>query len=1043
MQRQLHSLLSFLLCLLTLSNLSAQDLDLSLFQGMKTRNIGPAGMSGRVTAIDVNLSNLKEIYLGTAAGGIWKSTNAGFTFDPIFNQEKTASIGSIAIYQHNPNLIYVGTGEGNPRNSHNEGQGMYKSLDGGNSWQQIGLEQTHLIHRVIVHPDNPDIVWAGVEGSAWKDSEHRGIYKSIDGGKSWSKTLYIDQETGCADLVIDPSNPNKLLAAMWSHRRNPDYFRSGGAGSGLYLSYDGGESWKQITDKQGLPSGELGRIGLSFSPSNSSYVYAYIESKQTGIFRSTNGGEKWERRSPPEAKNIGGRPFYYADIYVDSKNENRLYSIATNVTVSEDGGKTWRVFGSSSKIHTDHHAWWSHPEDPDYILIGNDGGLHITQDRGKKWDFVDHLPLAQFYHVRVDNDIPYNVYGGLQDNGSWIGPSQTWFKGGIRNLYWQRLSVGDGFDVVPDPMDSQYGYAMGQAGNLVRYHRSSGQLLKIKPIHPEGEYLRFNWNTGIGIDPFDNKTVYYGSQYLHKSSDYGNSWEIISPDLTTNDPSKQRSLRSGGLSFDVTGAENYTTIISIAPSPVQQGVIWVGTDDGNVQLTQDGGKSWSNLIDRIPDVPAQTWVPHIKASTHTAGEAFVVFDDHRRGNHQPYIFRTSNFGKKWERIVDQSDVNSFAYCFEQDPIEPHLYFCGTDDGLYVSIDAGDHWHRWTHGYPTVPTRDLVIHPRDHDLVIGTFGRSFWILDDIRPLRAIAAQGTQLLNKPITVFDPPQAILAIIGESIGYREGKVGDFLYKGENRPYGALITYALKIDEASKAHSDKMPLDKQVKIEIRKKSGELLRTLYQVPQNGINRVNWKLDRDAVRLATLAKPSKIMAPKGGFAVPPGTYVASISYQNQQATTDIQVVADPRLSISDSEIQKKEQMIMEFLQLAAKVTATADQIRSLEKSLTFIGSKLNSNPNPALEKQLKGFKMQLQAHKEALLGKKVQGIFRDPAVMISVLYQTQYLLDHPLAPSSPNQATQLTHAQNKWKMFQQAFEPFQQQQLMGLKKSVQQAGIGIW
>lgn len=1021
----------------------AQSLDMSLFPGMKPRNIGPAGMSGRVTAIDVNLSNPKEIYLGTAAGGIWKSQNAGFTFDPIFDKEKTASIGSIAIYQKNPNLIYVGTGEGNPRNSHNEGLGMYKSLDGGKSWKQIGLEETRLIHRVIVHPDNPDIVWAGVEGSAWKDSEHRGIYKSTDGGETWSKTLYVDQETGCADLVIDPSNPNKLVAAMWSHRRNPDYFRSGGPGSALYISYDGGDSWKQIKPQQGIPSGELGRIGLSISPSNPEYIYAYIESKSTGIFRSTNGGEKWTRRSPPKAKNIGGRPFYYADIYVDTKNENRLYSIATNVTVSEDGGKTWAVFGSSSRIHTDHHAWWSHPDDPDYILIGNDGGLHLTQDRGKKWDFVDHLPLAQFYHVRVDNEIPYNVYGGLQDNGSWIGPSQTWFKGGIRNLYWQRLSVGDGFDVVPDMEDSQYGYAMGQAGNLVRYHRPSGQLLKIKPIHPEGTYLRFNWNAGIGVDPFDKRTIYYGSQFLHKSTDHGKSWEIISPDLSTNNPDKQRSLQSGGLTYDVTGAENYTTIISIAPSPVQEGVIWVGTDDGNVQLTQDGGKSWTNLIDRIEGVPANTWIPHIKASPHRAGEAFVVFDDHRRGNWEPYVYHTSNFGKKWIRIVGPEDVNSFAYCIEQDPVEANLLFCGTDDGLYVSIDAGKNWDRWTHGYPTVPTRDMVIHPRDHDLVLGTFGRSFWILDDIRPLREIASKGTKILNQDLVAFEAPQAVLAIIGESIGYREGKVGDFLYQGENRPYGALISYAVNLDEEQTNSTEKVPLDKQVKLEIRNAEGSLVRTIYQVPKNGVNRVNWKLVRDGVRPPSMKKPAKETAARGGFSVPPGTYDVSISYQGQTANTQVVVVPDPRISVSDQDIQEKEKMVREFLQMAKAMTNAADQIRDLEKSLSFIEGQVKDKPNESLSRQITNFKKQLNAHKEALIGKEVQGIYRDPKTMMSVLYQTQYLLDHSLAAPSPNLSNQLTHAKNAWAGFQETFEPFQQQQLMELKKAVQQAGIGLW
>ena len=416
---------------------------MSLFHGLKPRNIGPSGMSGRVTTIDVELSNPKHILIGAAAGGIWESFNGGFTWKPIFENEKTASIGSIAIYQKNPAIIYVGTGEGNPRNSQNSGWGMYKSIDGGKSWQHLGLENTRQIHRVIVHPDNPDVVWAGVSGATWGDSEDRGVYKTTDGGKSWEKILYVNQNTGIADLVIDPQNPNKLIAAMWEHKRTAWNFHSGGPGSAIYITYDGGENWKKVS--KGLPAGNLGRIGLSFAPSSPNYVYAFVESKSNGIFRSEDGGETWKRQSKPKAKNIGNRPFYYADIYADSKNENRVYTISTTVNVSEDGGKTWSVFAPGNKIHTDHHAFWSHPDDSDYILIGSDGGLHITLDRGKKWNFSDHLPLAQFYHVRVDNEKPYNIYGGLQDNGSWAGPSQTWFKGGIRNMYWQRLSVGRWF----------------------------------------------------------------------------------------------------------------------------------------------------------------------------------------------------------------------------------------------------------------------------------------------------------------------------------------------------------------------------------------------------------------------------------------------------------------------------------------------------------------------------------------------------------------------------------------------------------------------
>ncbi len=563
----------------------AQKLNMDMVPGLKPRNIGPAGMSGRVTSIDVLLSDPSVIYLGSAAGGLWHSENGGDTWKPLFTDQVVASIGVVKINQNNPSEIWVGTGEGNPRNSQNSGYGIYRSLDGGQNWQLMGLENTRTIHRIIQHRDDPNTLVVAVTGSAWGDSPHRGIYKTTDGGDTWRKTLFVNDRTGASDLVVDPQNPNKLYAGMWEYRRWPWFFKSGGSGSGIYVSNDGGESWTKSTHENGLPEGELGRIGLSVAPTNPNIVYAYVESKKNAIYRSEDGGRTWKQRSKAGDKKIGDRPFYYADIYVDTQNENRVYSIATEVTISEDGGKTWETYVPGNQVHTDHHAWWSHPQNNEFILLGHDGGANITFDRGKKWRFFDNLPLAQFYHVRVDNDFPYNVYGGLQDNGSWKGPSQVWFKGGIRNMYWQRLSVGDGFDMVPDPVNSDYGWSMGQKGNLFRYHTTSGQLLRVRPQHPEGVPLRFNWNAGIALDPFDNKVVYYGSQYLLKSNDYGANWQVISPDLTTNDPQKQDQLNTGGLTYDNTGAENYTTIISVVPSELEQGVIWVGTDYGNLQLT--------------------------------------------------------------------------------------------------------------------------------------------------------------------------------------------------------------------------------------------------------------------------------------------------------------------------------------------------------------------------------------------------------------------------------------------------------------------------
>lgn len=1040
-----------LLFLVQISGIFAQDIEMDMFHGIKPRNIGPAGMSGRVTALEVDLNDMDNIYLGSAAGGIWKSENSGHTWETIFENEMAASIGAIALYQKNPNIIYVGTGEGNPRNSQNSGWGMYKTMDGGRTWKHLGLELTRQIHRVIVNPNNPNNVVIGVSGASWGASEHRGIYRTKDGGKTWKKTLYINDRTGCSDLVVDPSNPQKMMAGMWEHNREPWFFKSGGPNSGLYMTLDGGDTWNEITE--GLPESDLGRIGLSFAPSKPSFVYAYIESKSNAIFRSEDGGFSWKKMSKPKDSKIGNRPFYYADIYCDVKNENRIYSIATEVTISEDGGKTWASFAPGNKIHTDHHAWWAHPTDQDYLMVGHDGGLNITHDRGKNWWFPDNLPLAQFYHVSVDMEMPYNIYGGLQDNGSWRGPSQTFFKGGIRNMYWQRLSVGDGFDVVADPLNNEYGYAMGQAGNLVRYHTKSGQLLKIKPVHPDGEYLRFNWNAGIAINPHDKKTIYYGSQYLHKTSDHGKSWEIISSDLTTNNPEKQKWLETGGLTYDVTGAEFHTTIISIAPSPKNEDIIWVGTDDGNVQITRDGGKNWTNCIDRMKGVPPTTWVTQITASPHNEGEAFVVFDDHRRNNWDVLVYRTKDYGKTWARIADNNDMRGYALSFVQDPVEPKLYFCGTEFGLYVSFDEGTNWQKWTHKLPTMPIQDMVIHPRDHDLVLGTFGRAFWIIDDIRPLREMAKMGAQnLKNKDLHVFQIPDALLAIIGESIGYRHGKIGDALYNGENRAYGSLISFYLKEGEdsnvKSKKSSPKEPFiaNENVKIEIRDKYDEIVRTLYTKPYKGVNRVNWKLDRDAPRSPNQSKPKSERPTRGTMSIPPGNYVATVSYKGFKMSQELSVLSDPRLEISEEDILLKNIMIQKHFAQIGELTEVMDEIREIQSNLKFLEEKIKSKEEITDENwvnKIKDLKKDLKSFEHKIVGEKKQGIYRKPDTMTSHIYNVRSSLGHTLSPPTPNQELQMNITTKFIENFMNEYETFKKGQLAGFKKQVLELDIGLF
>jgi photosystem II stability/assembly factor-like uncharacterized protein len=1010
----------------------AQKLDMEHFKGMKARAIGPAGMSGRVTAVDVVLSDPDIIYIGSASGGLWKSTNGGINWQPLFDEQKVASIGAIAIVQSNPDVIYVGTGEGNPRNTQTSGNGMYKTLDGGKTWVHLGLDATRNIHRVIVHPENPDVVFVGAQGSAWGDTPDRGVYKSTDGGKNWNKILYNNERTGIAELVMDPENPNKLFAAMWEFRRWPWFFKSGGPGSGLYVTFDGGATWKKRTDEDGLPKGELGRMGIAIARSNPNIVYALIEAKKNGFYRSDDGGFKW-RLVTDSDRNMGNRPFYYFEIYVDPVNENRIYSIHSRVTYSEDGGKTFKQLMTGGPVHPDHHAFWIHPKDPNFIIDGNDGGAAISYDRGKSWRFVENLPLAQFYHINVDMETPYNVMGGMQDNGSWRGPSQVWRAGGIRNYYWAEVAFGDGFDVVPDwSAPDRYGYAMSQGGNLRRFDLNTGMQKNIRPIHPDGVELRFNWNAGLAHDPKDPKTIYYGSQFLHKSIDRGNSWEIISPDLTTNDPEKQKQLESGGLTYDVTAAENFTSIIAVDLSPVQQGVIWVGTDDGNVQVTQDGGKTWANVVKNIKGVAPGSWVPQIRASTYNAGEAFVVFDDHRRNNWQPYVYQTKDFGKSWKRLADKDKVWGYALCFVQDPVEPKLMFLGTEFGLYVSIDAGENWSKWTQGFPTVSTMDMVIHPREHDLVIATFGRAAYILDDIRPLRALARDGIQTLEKKLAVFEAPDAVRAIRAQAPGTRF--VADAEFAGENRSSGALLTYWIKPeketaeptngrkatngdDEADADAPQRKKADK-VKIQIVDANGKVIRNLQADAKPGMNRTTWGLRRKGVRTPNLfgrrfgGQQRRDVEPAGRN-VMPGTYTVRFTYGKAVDSTKVTVKLDPRVQVSMADLEANDAM-QARLEKSQQVLADAlKRITDAGNTIKTVNGQLKDRKEKEAKEAMKKGKdvqKQLKEVRELFSPKEVQGFTRDPKLVTFRLFGASRYLRSSWDAPGPTEITAVEQAE---------------------------------
>ncbi len=972
---------------------------MDIVKDMKPRNIGPGGMSGRVTAIDVVLSNPDIMYVGTASGGLWKSTSGGIKWYPIFDDQPTASIGALAIQQSNPSVIWVGTGEGNPRNSLNGGYGIYKSLDGGKTWKSMGLENTRHIHRVIIDPANPDVVYVGAIGSPWGVHSERGVYKTTDGGKTWKKILFANNKTGVADMVMDASNPNKLIVALWEHKRDPWFFKSGGEGSGLFITHDGGETWEERTDADGLPKGDLGRIGIAIARNKPNTVYALVEAKKNALYKSVDGGANWKKVNDND--DIGNRPFYYSEIYVDPQNENRVYSIFTYVNVSQDGGKKFTqlmpAYGVDNGVHPDHHAWWIHPENGDFMIDGNDGGMNITKDGGKTWRFIGNLPVAQFYHINVDNEFPYNVYGGMQDNGSWRGPAYVWRSQGIRNAYWQEISFGDGFDVVPDPDDSRYGWSMSQQGFVSRYDWVTGNNHTVRPTHPDPEVrLRFNWNSAINIDPFNSNTIYFGSQFVHKSTDKGLTWELISGDLTTNDPEKQKQSESGGLTMDATGAENHTTILVIEPSPLERNMLWVGTDDGRIHYTQNGGESWTEVTQNLKGLPAGSWIVQIKASNKNKGEALLVANDYRRFNYTPYAYRTTDYGKTWTRIVDSNDVLSYTLSIVEDPVEKNLLFLGTDDGLYVSVDAGRNWQKWTHGFPTTSVKDLVIQQREHDLVIGTFGRAAWVLDDIRPLREIA-KNSSVLSSDIKLFDPPTAYQAAYQQPTGSRFG--GDALYNGENRDYGAHFSYYFQKKEAEEKTEEEEESNTEEEMEkpkgpskdslyLKIYDGErLIRSLKRkIPDStGIYKWTWYMNEKGVNRPSRKIRKRTNEP-GGVEVKPGTYRAELKYMDQSSSANIKVESDPRLDITQKAIDDRYNYQKDLEQMTQTAADAVKQLVESKNIAQEFKKKMKKDDDEKYKEEIKltgKVVKKIDSILAVYLGKedKRQGITRNPEVNV--------------------------------------------------------------
>jgi photosystem II stability/assembly factor-like uncharacterized protein len=937
----MRSILYTFIALLCVQAIGAQGLNADgLFGDLRARHIGPALMSGRVTDITGHPSKSRILYVGAAGGGVWRTNDGGITFEPLFDKHPQ-SIGAVAVDPKQPDqVLWVGTGEIWTRNSVSVGKGLYKSTDGGRNWKLMGLEDSERISSIQINPDNPDEIYVGVLGALWGDSEVRGVYKTTDGGENWAKILYTDPTTGCSDLTMHPEDPNTLYASMWEFRRTAWSFNSGGYNSALYKSTDGGENWEKIHN--GFPEGKLGRIAVAIAPSKPDVLYAVIESEKNedkGLYRSDDGGQSWRQLNNDFELTV--RPFYFSRIVVDPTNADKVCKAGLRGAISEDGGKTFRQIGSG--VHADVHDFWFDPNNSDHIFLGCDGGVYRSYDGGRSWEMCKDLPLTQFYHVTVDMQEPFNVYGGMQDNGSWVGPSAS--VGGVEARDWQEVGYGDGFRVYPHPSDPNICYSeMQGAASIWRVDLEKQQSKIIKPYPVQGDpKLRFNWNTPITTSQFEPDRLYVGSQFVHRSNDQGETWVKISPDLTTNDPAKQNQEESGGLSKDNSGAENHCTIFTIAESPLDEAIIWVGTDDGQVQLTTDGGQNWANVTGNLPDLPPNTWVYHIEPSSFDPAVAYAVFDGHTQNDRNTYVYKTEDSGQSWQSIATP-EIEGFARSIQEDFVNPGLLYLGTEMGLYITLDGGQNWTPFTNNMPAVAVHHVTLHPRDHSLVMGTHGRGVIIIDDVRPLRALKPE---VLEQDVYFFESPPVIIKeqpSFGSSASY-----GEFV--GSNPSSAAKLTYFMK----------KRHIFGKMTMEVLNKDGEQVASLTPGKAKGINIVNWNY---RLRRPKIAKAKTFSF--GGFAtptVPPGTYTVRLVKGKETYEHTIELAPDPNSVHSAEERALQHETVMELYDMNEELAYQVDRIEQLKTGL----AKMEAAALPKkLQRQLQAFEDQLEATRKTLV-----------------------------------------------------------------------------
>ncbi len=929
--------------------ISASDLD-SALKNLEFRNIGPAIMGGRIDDFAVSEHDADTIYVGTAGGGVFKTTNGGTTWTPIFDHAISSSIGALALAPSNPSILWVGTGEANNRQSASWGAGIYKSLDGGATWVFEGLDNTNSIGRIVIDPRDPNTVYVAALGDQWGPSHDRGVYKTTDGGKTWTQSLFISENTGACDIAIDPSSPNILYAGAYERRRTVWGFNGGGPEGGIYRSVDGGANWTKLTD--GLPyaqGGDVGRIGLSVYRRNSNVVYARVQHEKGGIFRSDDKGVTWTKMS-----DFDPRPNYFGRVDIDPNNDLRIWVGGTDLFLSEDGGKTFNI--RSAKVHYDNHALWIDPNDSNHVIAGDDGGIFMTNDGGRTWAHDDVIAVGQFYEVTANNERPYKVCGGLQDNGSWCGPSNSLQTRGIVNADWQEVSGADGFFNRLDPVDPNVDYVETQDGSLQRRDFRTTETHSIKPREKPGEApYRFEWNSPIEISAHDHKTIYFGGNFLFKSTDQGETWSKAGPDLTNGEdrskleilgklPSPEELSRNDGV-----GA--WPCITTIGESPMNAQVIYVGTDDGNVQVTRDGGKTWTNVIGHFSGVPKQSYVSRVVASKYAEGTAYATFDNHRSGDYHVYLFVTTDYGQSWKPISNGiTEKDGSLHVVREDPKVPSILYAGTERGLFVTFDHGANWMRIGANLPTMPVDDILIHPRDNDMILATHGRALWILDDISPIQQLAPQ---VLTSSLHLFEVRPAYLFRTESDTPPGFG-FGWKMFQGPNPPYGALINFYLKSAPAE---------NQRVAITVSDSSGKTIRDIrcqaprpgaeetapssetfasesVCTPRAGINRVAWDLRYNP---AVPPEPPGAAGARGGGGggfggggrgplVEPGPYTVKVTAGSETQSQTVEVDEDPRVQISAQDRQARQDAIMRLYALTRTATLDQREINALKTAL---------------------------------------------------------------------------------------------------------------